>query len=106
MLNRKNSKDTNDRYNNKQQTNERTFIPNYLKSSKNFHLNQSSGAEINNGEYINKTNISELQRNYLPNKNQVFLGTSQFEVQKAMNKYLNQAGAGDYNLPNLTGDNV
>lgn len=33
-------------------------------------------------------------------------GTSQIEIQKAMATYLNKTGAGDYNLPKLTGEKI
>mmetsp|Transcript_5660 Transcript_5660/g.9738 ORF Transcript_5660/g.9738 Transcript_5660/m.9738 type:complete len:244 (-) Transcript_5660:250-981(-) len=39
-------------------------------------------------------------------KSKLFSGTSDKEIMKAMNSYLNQTGAGDYNLPNLIGDRV
>jgi hypothetical protein len=33
-------------------------------------------------------------------------GTSSKEIQKAMATYLNKTGAGDYNLPKLTGEKI
>ena len=33
-------------------------------------------------------------------------GTSSKEIQKAMLTYLNKTGAGDYNLPKLTGEKI
>ena len=33
-------------------------------------------------------------------------GTSERELMKAMSTFLNRTGAGDYNLPNLTGDKI
>ena len=33
-------------------------------------------------------------------------GTSEIEINKALNTYLNRTGAGDYNLPKLTGDKI
>ena len=40
------------------------------------------------------------------NKKRIFDGTSEKEVLKAMSTYLNQTGAGDYNLPGLIGGKV
>lgn len=39
-------------------------------------------------------------------KRRIFDGTSEKELMKAMSTYLNQTGAGDYNLPNLIGDKI
>lgn len=39
-------------------------------------------------------------------KRRKFDGTSEKELMKAMSTYLNQTGAGDYNLPNLIGDKI
>ena len=33
-------------------------------------------------------------------------GTSEKELMKAMSTFLNRTGAGDYNLPNLTGEKI
>lgn len=33
-------------------------------------------------------------------------GTSERELMKAMSTFLNRTGAGDYNLPVLTGENI
>ena len=42
----------------------------------------------------------------LSDKKRIFDGTSEKELMKAMSTYLNQTGAGDYNLPNLIGDKI
>ena len=39
-------------------------------------------------------------------KKRIFDGTSEKELIKAMSTYLNQTGAGDYNLPGLMGGKV
>jgi hypothetical protein len=39
-------------------------------------------------------------------KRRIFDGTSERELMKAMSTYLNQTGAGDYNLPTLIGDKI
>ena len=40
------------------------------------------------------------------NKRRIFDGTSEKELMKAMSTYLNQTGAGDYDLPGLIGGKV
>ena len=42
----------------------------------------------------------------LSDKKRMFDGTSEKELMKAMSTYLNQTGAGDYNLPSLIGDKI
>ena len=39
-------------------------------------------------------------------KRRIVDGTSEKELQKAMSTFLNKTGAGDYNLPALTGENI
>jgi hypothetical protein len=69
---------------------------NYLRGDKNIAARNS---------YNNDGAISVLS-NPNSNKKRIFDGTSEKELMKAMSTYLNQTGAGDYNLPNLTGEKV
>ena len=39
-------------------------------------------------------------------KKRMIDGTSDIEIRKAMATYLNRTGAGDYNLPKLTGEKI
>lgn len=39
-------------------------------------------------------------------KRRIVDGTSEKELMKAMSTFLNRTGAGDYNLPNLTGERI
>jgi len=39
-------------------------------------------------------------------KRRITDGTSEKELMKAMSTFLNKTGAGDYNLPVLTGENI
>lgn len=39
-------------------------------------------------------------------KRRIVDGTSEKELMKAMSTFLNRTGAGDYNLPNLTGEKI
>jgi hypothetical protein len=39
-------------------------------------------------------------------KRRITDGTSEKELMKAMSTYLNQTGAGDYNMPNLIGEKI
>ena len=51
-------------------------------------------------------NGSVLSGTMRSTKRRMFDGTSEKELMKAMSTYLNQTGAGDYNLPNLIGDKI
>ena len=39
-------------------------------------------------------------------KKRMIDGTSEIEINKALSTYLNRTGAGDYNLPKLTGEKI
>jgi hypothetical protein len=76
-------------------------------------FNSSGGMQSNSKFHIfNKTNfVLEIDEMYSPTgryvaKRRITDGTSEKELMKAMSTFLNQTGAGDYNLPVLTGENI
>lgn len=54
----------------------------------------------------NLTEYNSVMSNQNSTKRRIFDGTSERELMKAMSTYLNQTGAGDYNLPTLIGDKI
>lgn len=92
------------KFNQRSSSTDMTASPKYYGQSERFR----EGSQMFHSGYMDSDTGVSLDRNgnrRAPRK-RIQDGTSTKEIQKAMMTYLNKTGAGDYNLPKLTGEKI